>query len=94
MEDNNTLKFNCGAEVENSKQCIITAFSPVEDFNKLLENGFNSAIGIPKFGFSCKNILYLLYCGFSIVLWIKFSILNNLSYINITYYLFVVYIIM
>lgn len=60
-EDNNTSKFDCDEEVEISKQCVITAFSPIEDFNKLLENGFNSVIGILKFGFCYKNICYLLY---------------------------------
>jgi len=62
IEDNNALQFGCDEEVDISKQCVITAFSPIEDFNKLLESGFNSAIGISKFGFSCRNILLLLYC--------------------------------
>lgn len=62
IEENNTSKFDCDEEVENSKQCVITAFSPIEDFNKLLENGFNSAIGIPKFCLSRRNTFYLLYC--------------------------------
>ncbi|CAI6375950.1 unnamed protein product [Macrosiphum euphorbiae] len=52
IEENNTSKFDCDEEVENSKQCVITAFNPIEDFNKLLENGFNSAIVCGKM----KNI--------------------------------------
>lgn len=33
-------------EEENlEKSCVITAFSPVEDFNKLLENGIDPEIG-------------------------------------------------
>jgi len=60
IEDNNTLQFDCDEKVDISKQCVITAFNPIEDFNKLLENGFNSAIGIPNFDFKCRNIFYLL----------------------------------
>jgi len=62
IEDNNTLQFDCNEEVDISKQCVIAAFNPIEDFNKLLENGFNSAIGTQKFGFRCRNIFNLLYC--------------------------------
>lgn len=32
-------------EVEIKSQCLITECSPVEDFNKLMEEGLNSNIG-------------------------------------------------
>jgi len=59
IEYNNTSTFESDEEVDISKQCVITAFSPVKDFNKLLENGFNSEIGIFKFGFSYRHSCYL-----------------------------------
>ncbi|XP_025192317.1 X-ray repair cross-complementing protein 5-like isoform X2 [Melanaphis sacchari] len=43
VEDNNILEFNGDEEVDLLKQCVITAFSPIKDFNTLLENGLNSA---------------------------------------------------
>jgi len=60
VEDKNIVQFDCDEEIDFSKQCIITAFSPIEDFNKLLENGFNSVIGIAIFSFS-YSYLYILY---------------------------------
>lgn len=88
IEDNNTLQFDCDAEVDISKQCVITAFSPIEDFTKLLEIGFNSEIGIPIFGFRCRNMFYLLNCMIlCIYMKIKFSISNNLWYLNSLFYL-------
>lgn len=62
IEENNALQVSCDEEMDISKQCVITAFSPIDDFNKLLENGFNSTIGINQFSFRCRNILYLLHC--------------------------------
>lgn len=62
IEDNNILQSECDEEIDISKQCVITAFSPIEDFNKLLENGMNSAIGISKFVLRHRNIFCLLYC--------------------------------
>jgi len=40
------LKHERDEEVEIVKPCIISAYSPVEDFNKLLEEGIDSGIGI------------------------------------------------
>lgn len=64
VEDNNILQFDCDEEeVDCSKQFVITAFSPIEDFNKHLENGLNPVIGIhifTIFSLSYKYILYLL----------------------------------
>jgi len=51
VEDNNILQFDCDEETDFSKKCVITAFSPIEDFNKLLKNGFYSVIGIAIFSF-------------------------------------------
>ncbi|KAF0760985.1 X-ray repair cross-complementing protein 5-like isoform X3 [Aphis craccivora] len=52
VEDKNIVQFDCDEEIDFSKQCIITAFSPIEDFNKLLENGFNSVI-------VCENMKHI-----------------------------------
>lgn len=47
MEDSISLKpENNKEELEIKKPCVITAYSPVEDFNKLLEEGIDSKIGI------------------------------------------------
>lgn len=60
VEDNNILQSDSDEETDLSKQCVITAFSPIEDFNKLLKNGFNSVIGIAIFSFSYRY-LYIFY---------------------------------
>lgn len=62
VEDNNSTKVDPDEEFDVSKQCMITPLNPIEDFNKLLKNGFNADIGIPKFVFSHRSIFYLLYC--------------------------------
>jgi len=62
VEYNNTAKVDCDEELDVSKQCVITPLNPIEDFNKLLKNGFDSAIGIPTFIFSYRSVFYLLYC--------------------------------
>jgi len=62
VEDNNSTKVDPDEEFDVSKQCMISPTNPIEDFNKLLKNGFDSAIGIPKFVFSHRSIFYLLYC--------------------------------
>jgi hypothetical protein len=33
-------------EIKTKKKCVITTYSPVEDFNKLLEEGIDPKIGI------------------------------------------------
>uniref|UniRef100_A0A2S2PJQ8 X-ray repair cross-complementing protein 5 n=1 Tax=Schizaphis graminum TaxID=13262 RepID=A0A2S2PJQ8_SCHGA len=52
VEDNNTLQFDYDEEVDLSKQFVITAFSPIEDFNKYLENGINPVI-------VCENMKHI-----------------------------------
>lgn len=61
IEDNDITKVGHDEELEVSKQCVITPLNPIEDMNKLLKNGFDSAIGIPKFMFSYRSIFYLLF---------------------------------
>ncbi|XP_029341333.1 uncharacterized protein LOC100162353 [Acyrthosiphon pisum] len=56
VEDNNTTKVDRDEVSDVSKQCVITLLTPIEDFNKLLKNGFDSAIGIPKFVFNVKIV--------------------------------------
>jgi len=52
IEDNNSIELIGDEGLDVSKECVITALNPIEDFNKLLENGFDSTIGIFKFAFS------------------------------------------
>lgn len=66
VEDKNISQFDCDGETDFSKQCVITAFSPIEDFNKLLEKGLNPMIGIAIFSFS-----YIYLCILFINLFIK-----------------------
>eukprot|EP00102_Acyrthosiphon_pisum_P010873 XP_008179364.1 PREDICTED: uncharacterized protein LOC100569899 [Acyrthosiphon pisum] len=56
VEDNNTTKVDRDEESDISNQCVITQLTPIEDFKKFLKNGFDSAIGIPKFVFSYRSI--------------------------------------
>lgn len=46
LEDDNILKLEPNGEIVEEKPCVITAYSPIEDFNKHLEDGVDSAIGI------------------------------------------------
>lgn len=41
----NPLKFELNEEENIEKPCIISAYNPVDDFNKLLEDGIDSKIG-------------------------------------------------
>lgn len=46
LNDSFPLKNENNEEEEIKKTCVITAYSPVEDFNKLLEEGIDSKLGI------------------------------------------------
>ncbi|CAI6373155.1 unnamed protein product [Macrosiphum euphorbiae] len=48
VEDNNSTKVDPDEEFDVSKQCMITPLNPIEDFNKLLKNGFNADIVCTK----------------------------------------------
>lgn len=47
LENISTSEHN--EEFEIKKPCVITEYNPVEDFNKLLEDGFDTDIGVLYF---------------------------------------------
>ncbi|XP_060859958.1 uncharacterized protein LOC132937144 isoform X2 [Metopolophium dirhodum] len=57
VEDNNATNVDREEELDLSKQCVITPLNPIEDFNKLLKNGFDSAIVCKKMQYVTLNLI-------------------------------------
>ncbi|XP_022177916.1 X-ray repair cross-complementing protein 5-like isoform X2 [Myzus persicae] len=56
-KDNDTIRFVRHRELDVSNQCVITVLNPIEDFKRLLKNGFDSAIVCKKMQYITLNFI-------------------------------------